>query len=238
MVMFLFTYVVPKFAELFNSLDAKLPAVTVFMLSVGVATQKYFPFIATGLVLAVFLFLQWRKTDRGGDQILSTGATPLLLAAKVGDLEAIKLLLKYKPIIDLPNSTGVTPLMAAAGLGHSFNPTRGRFKTDEQAAESVKLLKDAGAEINGHDRSGMTALHSAAEHGWNDTVKLLVADGADLQPKDLKGLTPMDHAAGRHERFRHAVGERPQTLAAPGGEQHHLHASTSSSSLCNGASSR
>src|SRR5579863_6684194 len=32
MVTFLFTYVVPKFAELFNSLDAKLPAITVFML--------------------------------------------------------------------------------------------------------------------------------------------------------------------------------------------------------------
>jgi hypothetical protein len=30
MVMFLFTYVVPKFAELFNSLDAKLPAITLF----------------------------------------------------------------------------------------------------------------------------------------------------------------------------------------------------------------
>jgi len=69
MVMFLFTYVVPKFAELFNSLDAKLPAITVFMLSVGVITQKYFPFIAIGAVLAGFLFWQWRKTDRGGDQI-------------------------------------------------------------------------------------------------------------------------------------------------------------------------
>ena len=45
MVMFLFTYVVPKFAELFNSLDAKLPAITLFMLAVGVNAQKYFPFI-------------------------------------------------------------------------------------------------------------------------------------------------------------------------------------------------
>jgi ankyrin repeat protein len=138
--------------------------------------------------------------DRGGDQVLSTGATPLLLAAKVGDTDAIKLLLKYKPLVELPNSMGVTPLMAAAGMGHSFNPTRGRFKTDEQAAESVKLLQEVGASINGHDRNGLTALHSAAEHGWNDTVKLLVADGADLQPKDVKGLTPIDHAAGRHER--------------------------------------
>ncbi|MFY9912884.1 MAG: type II secretion system F family protein [Candidatus Sulfotelmatobacter sp.] len=69
MVMFLFTYVVPKFAELFNSLDAKLPAITVFMLSVGVNAQKYFPLLAGVLVLGGFLFWQWRKTDRGGDQI-------------------------------------------------------------------------------------------------------------------------------------------------------------------------
>jgi uncharacterized protein len=138
--------------------------------------------------------------DRGGDQVLSTGATPLLLAAKVGDADAIKLLLKYKPLVDLPTATGVTPLMAAAGMGHSFNPTRGRFKSDEEATEAVKLLQEAGASINGHDHDGMTALHSAAEHGWNDTVKLLVADGADLQPKDSRGLTPIDHAAGRHPR--------------------------------------
>jgi type IV pilus assembly protein PilC len=69
MVMFLFTYVVPKFAELFDSLDAKLPAITLFMLGVGRDTQKYFPFIVIGLALAVFGFWQWRKTDRGADQI-------------------------------------------------------------------------------------------------------------------------------------------------------------------------
>jgi type IV pilus assembly protein PilC len=69
MVMFLFTYVVPKFAELFDSLDAKLPAITLFMLGVGRGTQKYFPFIVIGLALAVFGFWQWRKTDRGADQI-------------------------------------------------------------------------------------------------------------------------------------------------------------------------
>src|ERR1700688_4301398 len=60
MVMFLFTYVVPKFADLFNSLDAKLPAITLFMLAVGVNAQKYFPFIVIGLALAGFLFWQWK----------------------------------------------------------------------------------------------------------------------------------------------------------------------------------
>ncbi len=138
--------------------------------------------------------------DRGGDQVISTGATPLLVAAKVGDVPAITLLIKYKANLELPNSTGVTPLMAAAGMGHSFNPTRGRYKTDDDALESVKLLQAAGAKINSQAMDGQTALHSAAEHGWDDTVKLLVADGADLQPKDLRGLTPIDHAAGKQER--------------------------------------
>jgi type IV pilus assembly protein PilC len=69
MVVFLFTYVVPKFAELFNSLDAKLPAITLFMLAVGEGAQKYFPFVIFGLAALGFTFWQWRKTDRGSDQI-------------------------------------------------------------------------------------------------------------------------------------------------------------------------
>lgn len=69
MVMFLFTYVVPKFAELFNSLDAKLPAITVFMLAVGTNAQKYFPFVAIGVVVTGFLLWRWKKTDSGGDQV-------------------------------------------------------------------------------------------------------------------------------------------------------------------------
>jgi ankyrin repeat protein len=138
--------------------------------------------------------------DRGGDQVLSTGATPLLLACKSGDIDAIKLLLKYKALVNLPNSTGVTPLMAAAGMGHSFNPTRGRYKTDAQAAEAVTLVKDAGGEVNSHAAGGLTALHAAAEHGWNETVKVLVADGAALEPLDANGLAPIDYAAGRHPR--------------------------------------
>ena len=69
MVTFLFTYVVPKFADLFNSLDAKLPAITVFMLAVGVNAQKYAPFVLVGLVIAIFLLWRWKETDGGADRI-------------------------------------------------------------------------------------------------------------------------------------------------------------------------
>src|SRR6478736_2136356 len=69
MVTFLFTYVVPKFADLFNSLDAKLPSITVFMLNVGMNAQKYAPYVAVALVAFGFLVWRWKETDRGADRI-------------------------------------------------------------------------------------------------------------------------------------------------------------------------
>lgn len=138
--------------------------------------------------------------DRGGDQVLSTGATALMRAAKGGDAAAIKLLLAHKANIELPNDDGITPLMVAAGMGHGANPTRGRYKTDADAAECTRLLLEAGGLIDARARSQQTALHSAAQHGWSETVKLLVARGAALQPEDSRGLTPIDFAAGRYQR--------------------------------------
>jgi type IV pilus assembly protein PilC len=69
MVMFLFTYVVPKFADLFNSLDAKLPAITVFMLDVGQNAQKYAPYAAVAFVVLGLVFWRWKDTDGGADRI-------------------------------------------------------------------------------------------------------------------------------------------------------------------------
>jgi type IV pilus assembly protein PilC len=69
MVTFLFTFVVPKFADLFNSLDAKLPAITLFMLAVGQNAQKYAPFVFVGLLVLGFGLWRWKDTDRGADRI-------------------------------------------------------------------------------------------------------------------------------------------------------------------------
>ncbi len=138
--------------------------------------------------------------DRGGDQVISTGATPLLVAAKIGDAKSVALLLKHGAIVDLPNSNGVTPYMAAAGVGQSANPTRGRYKTDGEAVECLNLLKSAGANPNAVSDTGLTALHAAAQLGWNDTIKKLVGDGAQLEALERNGLTPIDYAVGRQPR--------------------------------------
>jgi ankyrin repeat protein len=86
--------------------------------------------------------------DRGGDAILSMGATPLLRAARAGDAPFVKLLLEHGALVDLPSNQGVTPLMAAAGLEYGLRVTRGRNRTDEGVLATMQLLVDAGADVN------------------------------------------------------------------------------------------
>jgi uncharacterized protein len=138
--------------------------------------------------------------DRGLDGMLTTGATPLLRAAKALDAPAIAALLAKGADISLSNSRGVTPIMAAAGLGSVDADTRGFYLSDDtqqRSIESLKLLIKAGGDINSKDSRGLTPLHEAARWGWNDVVQFLVASGADLNAKDNRGNTPIDSALGK-----------------------------------------
>ena len=135
--------------------------------------------------------------DRGADMMLTMGSTPLLRAAKAADVAAIRLLLAHGADPNLPNIQGVTPVMAAAGLGSNEIDTRGRFKTQPDQVASIDLLVKAGADINAHDNRGQTALHGAALFGYDDVIKDLVAHNADVNAKDQKGMTPLDSAMGR-----------------------------------------
>ena len=89
--------------------------------------------------------------DRGGDSILSQGATPLLRAARAGDAEFVELLLAHGALVDLPSNQGVTPLMAAAGLEYGLRVTRGRNRTTDGVLKTMQLLLDAGADINARE---------------------------------------------------------------------------------------
>jgi ankyrin repeat protein len=139
--------------------------------------------------------------DRGVDQMLTIGATPLLRAAKALDAPAIALLLKHGANPNLPNMRGTTPVMAAAGLGSVDADTRGVYTMEDtplRSVESLKLLLDAGGEINSKDNiRGQTPLHGASFWGWNAAVELLVARGADLNAKDSQGKSVIDSALGK-----------------------------------------
>jgi ankyrin repeat protein len=138
--------------------------------------------------------------DRGLDGLLTLGATPLLRAAKALDAPAIRLLLENGADAQLSNSRGITPLMAAAGMGSVDADTRGFYLSEDverRSIASLKLLVNAGGDINGRDPRGLTPLHEAARWGWNDVVQFLVDNGADLNAKDNRGNTPVDAALGK-----------------------------------------
>ncbi|MEO5926200.1 MAG: ankyrin repeat domain-containing protein [Bryobacteraceae bacterium] len=151
----------------------------------------------------VSLLVPFRQVgaDRGVDLLLTTGVTPLLRAAKALDAPAVKLMMDHGGDPNLPQVKGITPLMAAAGMGSVDADTRGRYDTPDTAQRSVdtlRILLDKGGDIMARDSRGQTALHAAAFWGWNDAVQFLVSRGADVNAKDSKGLVPIDNAMGRN----------------------------------------
>jgi type IV pilus assembly protein PilC len=62
---FLITFVVPRFAELYEQLGTKLPAITTFLLALGKNAQSYGVYAVAALALAIFLFVRWIKTEAG-----------------------------------------------------------------------------------------------------------------------------------------------------------------------------
>jgi len=65
MFVFLISFVVPRFAQLYEQLNTKLPALTVFLLELGHEAQSYGLYALAVVALAGFLLGRWIKTDAG-----------------------------------------------------------------------------------------------------------------------------------------------------------------------------
>jgi type IV pilus assembly protein PilC len=65
LMVFLVTFVVPKFAELYSSMGAQLPAATRILIAVGTTARNYILFGFLALIAAAIAFRFWAKTDKG-----------------------------------------------------------------------------------------------------------------------------------------------------------------------------
>lgn len=160
-----------------------------------------------------------RHHDAGSTLNFGEGTTPLMRAARTGDVAVIKALLDggANPFLALPDGTNA--LLLAAGQG--YGGVRGDgirivVPTAESAAESVQLLLDRGVDIDSFTTAGNTALHAAVNRG-DAVVRVLASRGARLI-RNKAGVTPLDMASGtgggRGGRGRGAAAPRRESTLA------------------------
>ena len=131
------------------------------------------------------------------------------------------LLLAHGALVDLPNASGVTPFMAAAGIGtRNGSGVLGAGPPDNVDAlslETMEILRKAGADVNARitdvtsltariartntmtGRQGQTALFLAADTGRTEVVRYLIDHGARTDLMDDAGKTALDLVQGRGE---------------------------------------
>ena len=63
LVIFLITYVVPNFAELYTSMSAKLPSITLLLIALGTTARSYILVFAGVLIAAIVGFRIWSRGD-------------------------------------------------------------------------------------------------------------------------------------------------------------------------------
>jgi len=142
------------------------------------------------------------QTQRAGREelnytVLRGGATPLLFATRVGDVESARVLLKAGADANDAQPDGVSALVLAAHSGHG---------------DVAALLLEAGTDPNALG-AGYTALHAAVLRSDLALVRALLGHGADPNLRMTKG-TPMRRDTTDWNLPKTLVGSTPYLLAA------------------------
>ena len=141
------------------------------------------------------------------------GSTALFSAAGIGQADAVKLLIDAGANVNARNKNRHTALMKAAYRGntdHAERMLRQRmtfslsWPASTRHADAVRLLIDAGADVNAKTKDGHTALMWAASQGQTAAVRLLLDAGAGLDHKLVWD--------GRTALLRAASGNHPKTV--------------------------
>ena len=109
----------------------------------------------------------------------------LIKDAYLGNLGSVKSLLSNTENIDI-NASGV-------GIFNRFNPIT--MAVEGNHPDMMKFLLEQGADVNGTDVKGNSALVYAAMHDYYDMGNLLIVHGADVNLKNHLGVTPLMFAA-------------------------------------------
>jgi ankyrin repeat protein len=125
--------------------------------------------------------------------------TPLTLAAEVGDLDLLEVLLAKGARVDSPGALeaalshgrrDVVERMLARGADATA-PDHLLLACQLGGVDLVKMLLARGASVRAAGRQGRTPLHAAAQGGNAAVVALLLARGADVTARDEASNAPL-----------------------------------------------
>lgn len=168
----------------------------------------------------VFEAIQMRRLDMvreafsrgtGTESRDQEGRTPLLLAAGAGFGEIVSEILNRRPDLEARDEEGFTALMLATvrvetvsqllragalvdGAGSFPKETPLVYAVCRNRPDCVEVLLKAGAEANGQNEAGSTALMTAVHWDSLECAKLLIKAGASVDLRDVRGRTALFQA--------------------------------------------
>src|ERR1700678_2955331 len=193
MMIFLISYVIPKFADLFDSLGAQLPAITVFMLALGLNAQKYAWVVLLVLGAAGVLLWRWKQSDQGAERIDRF----LMSLPLIGEIRLKYQVANFSRILAtlLQGGLPLVPAMETAGESMSsrqmlngITAAAERVREGQSLAHSLekqKLFPDLAVEMLevGESTGALPAmLASVAEFYEEDVQTALSATMALIEP--------------------------------------------------------
>ena len=121
------------------------------------------------------------STSSAGFQFQGPNSGSILLnAASSGKPDMVREILKYHPNLETRDVEGKTAIFIAGNYLYT--------EADGARAECVRLLANAGANVNARDRYGNTPLH---ETFLTDVQEELLKRGADVNARNNNGETPI-----------------------------------------------
>ena len=123
-----------------------------------------------------------------------------MLAAKEGEAELMRTLAAAGANLSLGLPDGSSPLVVAArGQQHARkNGTltivpgqRVNREPERRALGAMRVVFELGADINGADHAGNTAMHVAAQKRFESVIRFLAEKGARIDAKNQWGDTPL-----------------------------------------------
>ncbi|MCC6220461.1 MAG: ankyrin repeat domain-containing protein [Deltaproteobacteria bacterium] len=155
------------------------------------------------------------------------GDTLLHAACESDDLESVRILVNAGADVNALGEWELTPLIVAVRYGSSselveylieegasievrdFDDDTPLHIAARRGVEHVRLILDAGADVNSRGDMGMTALHAAVDYTNDSMVALLVSRGAVLL-EDEFGRTPLSEADERCDVYERICDELEQ----------------------------